>query len=188
MNHCQYPGQTRAKTMCHKSGWPYLGIQPTWCVRPSSFSPASPGHWVLEYSGGGEAEEYKTGAFHLSPTVSRLFPSCKLWSALKQVFYPSPKNRMSESGESYFDGNQYMKRLADREKAIPRDSPLLIQVSLGVCLFVTTKRSNQSILKKNIVSQCDLSLQPSVPNPPKVGNNHNSIWSIVIHSSPLDHL
>lgn len=34
---------------------------------------------------------------------------------------------MSESGESYFDGNQYMKRLADREKAIPRDSPLLIQ-------------------------------------------------------------
>ena len=35
MNHFQYPGQTRAKTMCHKCGWPYLGIQPTWCVRPS---------------------------------------------------------------------------------------------------------------------------------------------------------
>ena len=47
---------------------------------------------------------------------------------------------MSESGESYFDGNQYMKRLADREKAIPRDSPLLIQVSVGVCLFLTTKK------------------------------------------------
>ena len=91
MNHFQYPGQTRAKTMCHKCGWPYLGIQPTWCVRPSLLSPASPGHWVLEYSGGGEAEEYKTGAFHLSPTVSRLSPSCKLWSALKQVFYPFQK-------------------------------------------------------------------------------------------------
>ena len=38
----------------------------------------------------------------------------------------------------YFDGDQYMKRLADREKAIPRDSPLLIQVSVGVCLFETT--------------------------------------------------
>ena len=57
---------------------------------------------------------------------------------------------MSESGESYFDGNQYMKRLADREKAIPRDSPLLIQVSAGVCLFVTTKRSNP--LSKKILS------------------------------------
>ena len=41
----------------------------------------------------------------------------------------------------YFDGDQYMKRLADREKAIPRDSPLLIQVSVGVCLFVTKKRN-----------------------------------------------
>ena len=54
-------------------------------------SPASPGHWVLEYSGGGEAEEYKTGAFHLSPTVSQLSPSWKLCSALKQVFTPSKK-------------------------------------------------------------------------------------------------
>ena len=81
---------------------------------------------------------------------------------------------MSESGESYFDGNQYMKRLADREKAIPRDSPLLIQVSLGVCLLFNYKKK-QSTFKENIVSQCDLSLQPSVPNPPKVGNNHNSL-------------
>ena len=148
---------------------------------PSLVSPASPGHWVLEYSGGGEAEEYKTGAFHLSPTVSRLSPSCKLWSALKQVFTPS-KNRMSE----YFDGDQYMKRLADREKAIPRDSPLLIQVSVGVCLFVTTKKRINFKIKK--ISQCDLSLRPSVPNPLKVGNNHNSLWSIALHSSPLNHL
>ena len=81
---------------------------------------------------------------------------------------------MSESGESYFEGNQYMKRLADREKAIPRDSPLLIQVSLGVCLLFNYKKK-QSTFKENIVSQCDLSLQPSVPKPPKVGNNHNSL-------------
>ena len=82
---------------------------------------------------------------------------------------------MSESGESYFDGNQYMKRLADREKAIPRDSPLLIQVSLGVCLLFNYKKKQLIHFQKNIVSQCDLSLQPSVPNPPKVGNNHNSL-------------
>ena len=81
---------------------------------------------------------------------------------------------MSESGESYFEGNQYMKRLADREKAIPRDSPLLIQVSLGVCLLFNYKKK-QSTFKENIVSQCDLSLRPSVPNPPKVGNNHISL-------------
>merc|ERR1712012_1017846 len=42
---------------------------------------------------------------------------------LSNKFFTPSKNRMSE----YFDGDQYMKRLADREKAIPRDSPLLIQ-------------------------------------------------------------
>jgi len=34
---------------------------------------------------------------------------------------------MSESGEYSFDGSDYMKRLADRERPMPRDSPLLIQ-------------------------------------------------------------
>jgi len=35
---------------------------------------------------------------------------------------------MSESGVEYsFDGSEYMKRLADRERPMPRDSPLLIQ-------------------------------------------------------------
>jgi len=35
---------------------------------------------------------------------------------------------MPESGAEYsFDGSEYMKRLADRERPMPRDSPLLIQ-------------------------------------------------------------
>ena len=137
MNHFQYPGQTRAKTMCHKCGWPYLGIQPTWCVRPCPLSShlLVRGIEYLSTVAVGRRKSTKPAPFILVPLyLDSLHPvNC-------EVFYPF-KKRMSESGESYFDGNQYMKRLADREKAIPRDSPLLIQVSVGVCLFVTKKRN-----------------------------------------------
>ena len=150
MNHCQYPGQTRAKTMCHKSGWPYLGIQPTWCVRTSPLSPASPGHWVLEYSGGGEAEEYKTGAFHLSPTVSRLSPSCKLWSALKQVFLPLQKTGcLNQENHISTATNTWRGWLTEkRQSQETRRSLFRFQLVSVYCL--TTKRSNP--LSKKILS------------------------------------
>ena len=41
---------------------------------------------------------------------------------------------MTESGEMSFDGSQYMKRLADRERPMPRDSPLLIQVANSIII------------------------------------------------------
>ena len=184
MNHFQYPGQTRAKTMCHKCGWPYLGIQPTWCARPSPLSHASPGHWVLEYSGGGEAEEYKTGAFHLSPTVSRLSPSCKLWSAL---FFTPCKKQDVWIRRIIFRRQPIHEEVGWQRKGNPKRLAAPYS-GFSWCLFICNYKKKQSTFNENIVSQCDLSLRPSVPKPPKVGNNHNSLWSIVLHSSPLDHL
>ena len=150
MNHFQYPGQTRAKTMCHKCGWPYLGIQPTWCVRPSPPSHLQVrGIEYLSTVAVGRRKSTKPAPFILVPLyLDSLHPvNCEV---LSNKFFTPSKNRMSE----YFDGDQYMKRLADREKAIPRDSPLLIQVSVGVCLFLTTKK--ESTLKK---------IQPMRPEP-----------------------
>ena len=89
----------------------------------------------------GRRKSTKPAPFILVPLyLDSLHPvNCEVVS--NKFFTPS-KNRMSE----YFDGDQYMKRLADREKAIPRDSPLLIQVSVGVCLFETTIICNYNYL------------------------------------------
>ena len=149
MNHFQYPGQTRAKTMCHKCGWPYLGIQPTWCVRPSPLSPASPGHWVLEYSGGGEAEEYKTGAFHLSPTVSRLSPSCKLWSFLPLQKKDVWIRRIIFRRQPIHEEVGWQRKGNPKRLASPYSG-------FSWCLFICNKKK-ESTLKK---------IQPMRPEPP----------------------
>ena len=148
MNNCQYPGQTRAKTMRHKCGWPYLGIQPTWCVRPSSLSPASPGHWVLEYSGGGEAEEYKTGAFHLSPTVSLHPVNCEVLSS--KFFASLPKTGCLNQGNHISKAiNTWRGWLTEkRQSQETRRSLFRFQLVSVYCL--TTKRSNP--LSKKILS------------------------------------
>ena len=138
MNHFQYPGQTRAKTSVDDHIW--ASSQPDAPDLPLSHMLVR-GIEYLSTAAVGRRKSTKPAPFILVPLyLDSLHPvNCKV---LSNKFFTPSKNRMSE----YFDGDQYMKRLADREKAIPRDSPLLIQVSVGVCLFVTKKGIH---LKKN---------------------------------------
>ena len=133
--------------MRHQTTCPYLGIWPRVCVRPLSLPDRPP----ASETGPKEGIEYLSTLV----TVCRLKEphlSCLLLylCPLDPVNSCKERRKMPESGAEYsFDGSEYMKRLADRERPMPRDSPLLIQVlwfyftplfaylvTLQVCTFI----------------------------------------------------
>merc|ERR1712228_1158208 len=73
-----------------------------------------------EYSVGGGPEKSR-----ISASLCCIFKSSLQSTVKNPPEFPTLRkiNRMTET----FDGSEYMKRLADRERPMPRDSPLLIQ-------------------------------------------------------------